>query len=83
MCGPHEVSDIIFGSVKHFSWQSFSTPLYHKLSVELLFFAHVTFASIESTFSYPHKEKKNYYPAPRQVQAAPQTARVDQPRAGL
>ena len=56
MCGTHGDSDIIFGPATHFSFESFSTPLCHKLSVTFNFFAHVTFTCLESTFSYPHKE---------------------------
>jgi len=37
MWGTHGDSDIIFGPARHFSFQSFSTPLYHKLSVTLIF----------------------------------------------
>ena len=37
MCGSHEDSDIIFGPAQHFGRQSFSTRLYHKLSVALIF----------------------------------------------
>ena len=37
MCGPHEDNNIIFDPVRHFGWQSFSTPLYHKLFVALIF----------------------------------------------
>jgi len=55
-CSHHEDSDIIFCPVRRFVWYSFSTPLYHKLYVALIFFTHVTFTCIESTFSYPHKK---------------------------
>jgi len=37
MCGPHKDTDIIFAQVRRFGWQSFSTPLYHILSVALIF----------------------------------------------
>jgi len=55
MCGPHQDSDIICGSVRYFGWHSCSPPFHHKLSVAL-FFTHVTFTCIESTFRYPHKQ---------------------------
>jgi len=56
MCGPHKNNDTIFWPSKTFRLEKLLYTFVPQAFCSIKFFAHVTFACIESTFSYQHKE---------------------------